>query len=103
MVRRKRPTTGDLLSLSRIKVYEFVKAWLARPSSTHDEPQQRIITNTDGSISVLKSEAEKILSEPDTVDWIYAELLKAELKREESDYDKESDNPARYKKMDTNR
>ena len=86
MTLKKKPT-GDYLSLSRDEIYEFVKAWLARPSSTHTSPPTRIVHYPDGSISVLRGEAERILQEPDTVDFIYIELVKAERLREQDESD----------------
>lgn len=86
MTLSKKPT-GEFLSLSRDDVYQFVKAWLARPSSTHTRPPQRILHLPDGGISVLRGEAEKILTEPDMVEFIYLELLKAERQRDKDESD----------------
>ena len=82
MTRRKKKTSQELFALTDDQIYTFLKAYLARESSTHRDPEDVKVMYKDGVISVQRDYAEFALRDEDIRMDLYLEILRLEVEKE---------------------
>jgi len=82
---RKKKTSQELFALTNKEIYSFIKSYLARASSTHEDPSDINIMVKDDMISVQVDYAKRALADEDLLMELYLEILRLEVRKEKED------------------